>query len=229
MQYKELINFLDEHKINYSQTMLDKLDEYYELVIEWNQKINLTAITNKDEFYKKHFIDSLSPISYLSGKVCDIGSGAGFPGIVLAIFKPDISFTLIEPIKKRCTFLELVINKLNINNVIVLNKRSEELKIRETFDFVLSRAVAKLNILTEISFHLLKINGKAIFLKGDIQQEEITNANKTLNALGNQKFYQKIILDSKDYKRCLMIVSKTTKTDEKYPRAYNKIKNKPLK
>lgn len=214
---------------NIDEAKMHNLQHYYELLVEWNEKMNLTAITKKEDVYEKHFLDSLCIANDIHGKVADVGSGAGFPGIVLAISRPDVEFTLIEPLQKRCLFLSHVKENLKLNNVTILNMRSEEIDEVEQFDFVTSRAVAKTNTLIELSFKFLKINGKALFLKANfdaIDEQNTKNALNIINGSMNFKVVEKPMIA--DARRCVVEITKLIPTDTKYPRSFNKIKKKPL-
>ena len=180
--------FIEEVKklgISIDEDKLNKLEKYYELLIEWNEKINLTAITEKEEVYLKHFYDSLTLIKAYNLnqniKVCDVGSGAGFPGIVLKIFFENIDITLVDALNKRINFLNLVIDKLNLKKVHTIHSRAEDFTKNhiEEFDLVTSRAVAKLNMLNELCIPIVKINGYFIPLKANID-EEIKESEKSL-------------------------------------------------
>ena len=185
--------FIEEVKklgISIDDDKLNKLEKYYELLIEWNEKINLTAITEKEEVYLKHFYDSLTLIKAYNLnqniKVCDVGSGAGFPGIVLKIFFEDIDITLVDALNKRINFLNLVIDKLNLKKVHTIHSRAEDFAKNhiEEFDLVTSRAVAKLNMLNELCIPIVKINGYFIPLKANID-EEIKESEKSLKILNS--------------------------------------------
>ena len=172
------MNF-DEEVLNYhvSRETLQKLKDFMQILLEWNQKINLTRIIEKEDVYLKHFYDSLTInkiIDIYSQNICDLGSGAGFPGLVLAICFPKTKITLIESNGKKCYFLNLVKEKLKLNNVIVINERSEDYaqKNREKFDIVTARAVAPLKHLLEYGIPLLKVNGNFIAMKANVENEE---------------------------------------------------------
>ena len=167
-----------------------KLQEYKRMVIETNEVLNLTAITDSFEFDVKHLYDSLLISDYFDYKfknIMDLGSGAGFPGIPLAILLKDTNFYLVEPTKKRCDFLTRVKDALNLTNITIINKRSEDLDInfRGYFDFIVTRAVSRLNILLEISLPFLKTNGYLICYKGIKYQEEINDSNIALKILNS--------------------------------------------
>ena len=212
----------------------EKLNKYKDLVLETNKFLNLTAITNDEEFYIKHFYDSLLVVDYFDYKnktVMDLGSGAGFPGIPLAILLPETTFYLVEPTTKRANFLEKVKLELDLKNVIVVNKRAEELTLnfRSYFDFIVTRAVSALNILLEISIPFLKKDGYLIALKGMKYNEEIEQSRNGLKVLSSKVVeVKKEILPFINEERFNIIIKKENDVDKKYPRLYSKILKKPL-
>ena len=166
---------------------ISSFEEYFKILVEENSKYNLTAITSKEEVYYKHFLDSGLVLNYLdltNKSVCDVGSGAGFPGIVLKILCPSIKLYIIEPIGKRCNFLKMLCEKLKLDNVIIINDRAENIKeYRNYFDFVFARAVSNLQMLSELCVPLVKVGGKFVALKGSNYQEEIDLAANALKEL----------------------------------------------
>lgn len=224
------IDFFYE-KYTLTNEQKERFEKYLELIQEYNKVMNLTGIDDKFGVYLKHFYDSLLVIDFIKDdnlKIGDLGSGAGFPGIVLAIYYPNNEFTLIEPLQKRCKFLETVIEELGLTNVKVLNKRAEELD-HEQFDIVTSRAVAKLNILLELSIPLLKTGGKFIALKGANVEEEILTSKHAFNTLHSTlETKQKEIIPFEESTRYNLIIKKDKKTNAKYPRNFGKIKKSPL-
>ena len=211
-----------------------KLQEYKRMVIETNEVLNLTAITDSFEFDVKHLYDSLLISDYFDYKfknIMDLGSGAGFPGIPLAILLKDTNFYLVEPTKKRCDFLTRVKDALNLTNVTIINKRSEDLDInfRGYFDFIVTRAVSRLNILLEISLPFLKTNGYLICYKGIKYQEEINDSNIALKILNSSiEEVKKETLPFLNEERFNIIIKKNKEIDKKYPRLYSIIKKRPL-
>lgn len=213
----------------------EKITKFKELVLLYNEKINLTSIIDSFEFDVKHIEDSLLPskvIDFSSSKIMDIGSGAGFPGIPLSIYYPSSTFYLIEPTLKRCKFLEIVKKELDLNNVIIINQRAEDL-IKDPsfkdFDFVVSRAVSDLRILLELSIPYLKVNGKLIAYKGSNAKEEIENSKNALKELFSKVIYiQEEELSIKGQIRNNIIIEKQKETSKKYPRLYKDIKKRPL-
>lgn len=217
------------------QAVLDSLYIYYEMLYETSKVMNLTTIVELEEAYIKHFYDSLlmSKVVDLTKELslADIGTGAGFPGLVLKIVYPNLRVTLIEPIGKRCKFLQSVIDRLELKDIYVVNERAEDAvkKYRESFDIVTARAVASLNILSEICVPFVKINGLFIALKGSSYQEEIDNACQAVGKL-KVKLTKKVLLELplKLGERSILVYKKTESTPNIYPRLYAKIKKNPL-
>lgn len=216
--------------IELNEIQIRQFEKYMKLLIEWNEKMNLTAITKEDEIWEKHFYDSIVPFGKLSDvSLCDVGSGAGFPGMPLKIAFPSISLTIIEPLQKRCRFLETVKDELGLDNVTILSVRAEEYaKVnRESFDIVSARAVARLAVLLELCAPLVKVNGQLISLKGKQGHEELIEAGSAVSLLG-LKLRQEDKINIEDATRINLYFDKVKKTPEKYPRAYGQIKKKPL-
>lgn len=217
------------------QAVLDSLYIYYEMLYETSKVMNLTTIVELEEAYIKHFYDSLlmSQVVELTKELtlADIGTGAGFPGLVLKIVYPNLKVILIEPIGKRCKFLQSVIDRLELKDIYVVNERAEDAvkKYRESFDIVTARAVASLNILSEICVPFVKINGLFIALKGSSYQEEIDNACQAVGKL-KVKLTKKVLLELplKLGERSILVYKKTESTPNIYPRLYAKIKKNPL-
>ncbi len=231
-----LKNALLNLNINIDDNTMDKFNIYYDFLVEYNQKVNLTAIANYDDVMIKHFYDSLILTKGLpSGNInlCDVGAGAGFPSVPCAIVNKDINVTIVDSLNKRITFLnELVNNKLNINNVRPMHARAEEhaQKYREYYDVVTARAVARLNILAELCLPLVKTGGLFIAMKSTEGNEEVNEALNGISILGGK------IIDTKSFElpngmghRELIIIKKLKECPKKYPRQFSVIKNKPLK
>ena len=213
---------------------LNQLNKYQQLLKEKNQVMNLTGIVEKEEVFEKHFLDSLL-FSFHEDlndkKAVDVGTGAGFPGLVLAICYPNLHMTLLEPLTKRCNFLNEVITSLGLKNVEVVNERSEDYckNHRETFDFAFARAVCKLNLIIESIVPLLKVNGYFVALKGKIYQEEINQSQNALKELNSQvEKVKENTLPSESDVRGNIFIKKLAKTNLKYPRNYGQIKKRPL-
>ena len=226
-------NELAKIGIEITEKQLKDLAIYYQILKEENQKYNLTSITEEEAVYLKHFYDSLTIVKAIkldNQYICDVGTGAGFPGMVIKIVFPNTKIDLLDATSKKCQFLNMVIQKLHLENISVINARAEEYsrEIREQYDIVTSRAVAPLKHLLEYSIPLLKVNGNFIALKSNIDNEMINIAN----------YYQKLgitnetIIDFKLplelSKRTIYKVTKSQKTPLLYPRAYSQIKKKDI-
>ncbi len=209
-----------------------KFELYRSLLLEWNEKFNLTAITDKDEIEEKHFLDSLYMDKFVSlenKSLLDVGSGAGFPGLVLAIAHPTLKVTLLESNKKKTTFLMEAVKSLGLDNVRVVNSRAEDFKERESFDIVTARAVKELNILIELCFAFVKVKGQFIAYKSNAVDEEINHAKRAFKTLevGEISKYEYSLPTNKDA-RVLLVISKIKVTKKRYPRNYSEIVKAPL-
>ena len=234
MNQEQFIASLQKQGIILSEKQIKQFELYYTTLIEWNQKMNLTAITQKEDVYLKHFYDSLTisfdyPLEQQS--LCDIGAGAGFPSIPLKIVYPNLKITIVDSLTKRITFLKHLANVLELENVTAISARAEEYAkdYRESFDIVTARAVARLNILDELCLPLVKINGDFITLKGLKAQEELKEAKAGIEKLGGKvtKEIDFTLTDENDY-RSNIYIHKIKKTPSLYPRTFGKIKKKPL-
>ena len=224
-----LKRFLEEHNIDSS--LVTKFERYYVLLVDWNNKFNLTSITQKDEIEQKHFVDSLLGLDFINSgdKVCDIGSGAGFPSIPLAIVKSDCNFTLVDSLAKRIGFLNEVVGQLSLANCTCLHSRAEDFATNhKDFDICVARAVAPLPTLLEYTLPLLKVGGKLVANKGSNVQEEIDLSTKALSTLKG-KICQKLdtCLPNGDY-RCILVVEKYAPTPKGFPRGKNKPRQNPI-
>jgi len=180
----QFIQAIHELGIQLTQQQLEQFEQYMHILQEWNEKMNLTAITEEEEVWEKHFYDSILPFASLDpASMCDVGSGAGFPGIPVKIAFPKCKMTLIEPLQKRCRFLEAVVEELGLDNVKIINERAEDYAKdhRENFQIVSARAVAKLSILLELCIPLLKVNGIMVALKGKNGNEELQQAKRAIS------------------------------------------------
>ncbi len=233
MNKEEFVEELKKLKIEINETQLNQLDVYANFLLEYNKHTNLTAIKEKNLVYLKHFYDSLVLTPYIKPdqKILDIGTGAGFPGCVLAILNPKTYFTLLDSNNKKIKFLEELIKKLDLKNVELINIRAEEYvkKNLENFDLVTSRAVADLRILTELSLPALKIGGLFVPLKANIT-DELEASKETIEILGGQlETIEKYLLPYEKSQRTLLIIRHTRQTSLNYPRSYDKILKKALK
>ena len=233
MNKEQFIDELKKININITDDTMQKLEEYYHILVEENKKYNLTAITEESQVYLKHFYDSLCIIKITNldkQYLLDIGTGAGFPGMVLKIVFPNLKIDLLDSTNKKCQFLQIIIDKLKLKNINVINARAEEYakENREKYDIVTSRAVAPLKHLLEYSIPTLKVNGHFISLKSNID-EEIKNISN---------YYKKLYLSNEEivkyelpYEFSLRTLYKVTKNKETpliYPRMYSQIKKKDI-
>ncbi|MBD7913094.1 MULTISPECIES: 16S rRNA (guanine(527)-N(7))-methyltransferase RsmG [Clostridium] len=221
-----------------SEVQYEKFIKYMQLVQEWNKKINLTAIIDDEQFIKKHFIDCIK--AFKSDKLknarnlIDVGTGAGFPGVPIAIMRDDIEVTLLDSLNKRINFLNLVVKELNLTNVVTIHSRAEDgarLKdLRENFDVATSRAVANMTVLSEFCLPYVKVNGYFVALKGPAIDEELKECRNALGVLGG-KLEDVIELDIEgtDLKHNIVVVKKTKECPTSYPRKAGIITKKPLK
>ena len=225
------LNTLKQYDIQISDLQFEQLDKYAEILVEYNQKVNLTAITDPMGIENKHFLDSLlfakNPL--VKGKVVDVGTGAGFPGIVTKIFKPEIELTMIEPTGKRCTFLQYALDTIGIKADVVKERAEEAARKqwREQFDVATARAVADMRILSEYCLPLVKVGGHFIAMKGD-GEKELTPALKAIEKLGGKYLNMEQFNLPDESKRCVIICKKEKETPKVYPRNGGKIAKSPL-
>ncbi|HCC03330.1 MAG TPA: 16S rRNA (guanine(527)-N(7))-methyltransferase RsmG [Clostridiales bacterium] len=210
-------------KINNNQ--LEMFYKYMQLLLKWNEKINLTAITDENEIILKHFVDSLTVLKYIkeNDKIIDVGTGAGFPGIPIAIMMPNVKITLLDSLNKRINFLNEVIKELGLKNVETIHSRSEDcgkdMLYREKYDVSIARAVANLSTLSEYLLPFVKIGGKMICMKGSEIEEELKNAQYAIKVLGGKIISRdEFTLPDSDIKRNIIIVEKEQYTPKMYPR-----------
>ena len=230
-----LCKVLKDNHIEPSDDMLNKFETYYGFLVYYNKKVNLTAITDYSAVYVKHFADSaaFSSAFKTGASVCDIGTGAGFPGVVLKIIRPDLKLTLVDSLNKRVVFLDELTKKLNLKDVKCLHYRAEDLDFKEkylnSFDYVVARAVAGLPTLTEYCLPYVKIGGQFIAYKSNDVEVEIAESNKCIMQLGGIiNRFEKYHIDD-NIIRTAIIIDKCKNTDKKYPRGQNKPRTNPLK
>ena len=230
-EIKEKANKID---LQINDIQIEQFYNYMNLLLEWNQKINLTAITDENDIILKHFIDSITINKYLSDykNIVDVGTGAGFPGIPLKSIHNKLEYTLVDSLNKRISFLNDVINNLELNNITAVHSRVEDFAKdnRETFDIATSRAVASLNVLVEYLLPLIKVNGICICMKGPNIQEEIDNAKNAIELLGGKiETVEEITLPDSDITRNIIIIKKIKETPKKYPRKAGTAVKEPIK
>ena len=235
----KLQNGLDSLDISYDEDKLDKLISFYEMVVEKNKVMNLTGITDFDEFVEKHFIDSLIlakayPDISKNKFVIDVGTGAGFPGIPLSIIYNNSRFVLLDSLNKRINFINEVISSLSLRNVETIAGRAEDYArnplYREQFDLCVTRAVAEINLLSEYTLPFVKLAGECIFYKSSDIDEELQKGSNAITILGgNIDNVVKVKIPGTDYDRSLVVINKSEPTPDKYPRKAGTPKKKPLK
>lgn len=227
MNEQQFIEALRAKGIELSPTQIAQFRKYFELLVEWNEKMNLTAITEEKEVYLKHFYDSISAAFYYDftkvTTVCDVGAGAGFPSLPIKICYPHLEVTIVDSLNKRITFLNHLSEELGFQNTNFVHARAEEFgqnkKYRETFDVVTARAVARLSVLSELCVPLVKQGGQFVALKAAAGQEELKDATQAIKLLGT------ILVDSHEFtlpieesERTLYVFDKVKNTPKKYPR-----------
>ena len=237
MEKEEFFNEMQKKlTIKLSVEQLEKFYSYMSLLLEWNEKMNLTAITEPNEIILKHFVDSLTILKEINdnSKVVDVGTGAGFPGIPLSIANESLKITLVDSLNKRLIFLQEVIDKLELKNIEIVHSRAEDFgqnkKYRESFDIATSRAVANLSTLSEYLIPLVKINGKCICMKASDVEEEINQAKNAINVLGGTiEKIEEFKLPESDIGRTIIIINKQKQTPNKYPRKAGTPSKEPIK
>ncbi|MGM9808388.1 MAG: 16S rRNA (guanine(527)-N(7))-methyltransferase RsmG [Bacilli bacterium] len=234
MNFKEMQSLLLEKGIKVTDEMILKFQKYLDLLMEWNQKINLTALKTEEEIIEKHFYDSLlmaEEIKFDDQSLLDVGTGAGFPGIPLKIVFEDLFVTLLEPTLKRVNFLDIVIKELGLKKIVTINKRAEDYvkDARSYYDLVTARAVSRLNMLLELCMPLVKVDGLFLAMKGSKGEEEIQESINALKILNGEIFkIQKTKLVTDNDERMNIFIKKNDEISMKYPRSYGQIKKSPL-
>lgn len=226
---KDFIERLKTLDLHITKEQYEQFETYYTLLIEWNNKINLTAITEKKDVFLKHFYDSLcfvKGVKLSNQSILDIGSGAGFPSIPLKIMFPNLNITIIDALQKRIKFLDTLSKSLNID-IELIHGRAENLDQKESFDIVTARAVAPLNILSELCLPFVRLHGLFLPLKGNALEEEVNKSFEAIKTLGGE-YIKSIEYTYDDNTRTLAYIRKIKSTPKEYPRSFNKIKKKPL-
>lgn len=231
-----LQNYIKDYKITLTENQYEQFQKYFELLAEWNEKMNLTAITDESGVALKHFADSLSLLNFVdipqNSSLADVGTGAGFPGVVLKIARPDIKLTLIDSLNKRLVFLGEVCAQLGIEAELIHSRAengARDEKLRESFDFAVSRAVARMNVLSEYCLPYVKVGGAFCAMKGAQANEEFKESLNAINTLGG-KLEKKYFFELPENggERAIAVVRKVRNTPQKYPRQSGKIKAKAL-
>lgn len=235
MNEQQFISQLKLYNIEINKTQSELFYKYYQILIEYNQKVNLTAITEQEEVYLKHFYDCLTILTEynldLDATLCDVGAGAGFPSVPLKIMRPDLKVTIVDSLGKRIDFLKYLFKELGLTNIDAVHARAEEFVInsRESFDYVTARAVARLNVLSELCIPLVKLDGEFLAMKAATAKDEIDESKQAVLALGCK--LSKVIdleLPEDGGERHIIVYKKVRNTPQKYPRQFSKIKKNPL-
>lgn len=241
--YESMLKDFKSFEIELTDKQIEQLDKYYELLVDWNNKMNLTAITDFDEVCKLHFTDSVSSAQFFDFtkdnlSLIDIGTGAGFPGIVLKIVFPKLNVTLLDSLQKRIGFLNHVIDELSLNDegsITTVHGRAEDFsdskngELREKFDIAVSRAVARFSTLCEYCLPYIRVGGSFLSYKGDKASEEVAEANSAIFLLGGKlNSVNEFTLPDSDIQRAICIINKTQPTSSKYPRKAGTPQKSPL-
>ena len=228
---------LAEKGIILDERQLNQFNRYFELLVEWNEKMNLTAITEKEEVYLKHFFDSVSASFFVnlegSMKICDVGAGAGFPSIPLKICYPELHVTIVDSLNKRITFLDHLAKELGLTNTFFYHDRAETFakkpEFREQFDIVTARAVARMSVLSELCLPLVKEGGIFVAMKAANADEELKTAERAIKQLGGKvSAIHSFTLPIEESDRNIVVVKKMKKTPNKFPRKPGMPNKQPL-
>ncbi|HEY8892425.1 MAG TPA: 16S rRNA (guanine(527)-N(7))-methyltransferase RsmG [Clostridium sp.] len=238
MKYFDILNEASNNVgLEFNEKKYDEFMRYKDLIKEWNEKINLTAIKEDEEIIKKHFIDSMKVFKFDQLKnaksVIDIGTGGGFPGIPMKIIKPEINIVLLDSLNKRIKFLNEVIKDLQLENIKAIHGRAEdfaqEFQYREKFDIAVSRAVANLTVLSEFCIPYVKVGGYFVAMKGPAVEDEIKLSKNAIRMLGGKiEHIEKVYIEDSDLNHNLVIIKKIAGTQKKYPRKAGMVTRNPL-
>ncbi|MBZ9689766.1 16S rRNA (guanine(527)-N(7))-methyltransferase RsmG [Clostridium estertheticum] len=238
MKYFDIMNQSSNNEgLTFNEKKYEQFMKYKDLIKEWNEKVNLTAIKEDEEIVKKHFIDSIKVFKFQELKnaknIIDIGTGGGFPGIPMKIIKPEINIVLLDSLNKRINFLNEVIKELQLENIKAIHGRAEdfaqEKQYREKFDVAVSRAVANLTVLSEFCIPYVKVGGYFVAMKGPAVEEEIKSSKNAIRMLGGRiEHIEKVQIEGSDLNHNLVIISKIAETHKKYPRKAGMVTKNPL-
>lgn len=235
--YELMIRAADDVGLEMTEDKYNKFMKYMRLLQNWNEKINLTAITEDEDIIKKHFIDCIKAFKRDEFKnantLIDVGTGAGFPGLPIAIMREDLDVTLLDSLNKRINFLNIVIRELGLKNVTTIHSRAEDgardKKLRENFDIATSRAVANMSVLSEFCLPYVKVGGNFIALKGPSVEQEIQNSKNAIGTLGGKLIdICEVEIEDTELKHNLVVVKKIKECGKTYPRKPSSITKKPL-
>lgn len=227
MNVEQFQGMLEEKGIQLNSLQLDMFERYFQILVEWNEKMNLTAITEKEEVYLKHFYDSVSAAFFIDFKgemkICDVGAGAGFPSIPLKICFPNLSITIVDSLQKRIRFLEHLSNELNLKDTYFYHDRAEtfakRVEFREQFDVVTARAVARMSVLSELCLPLVKKGGQFIAMKAANAEDELKAAHKAIHQLGGElASIHSFELPIEESERNIVVLNKVKNTPKRFPR-----------
>ncbi|SCX95076.1 16S rRNA (guanine(527)-N(7))-methyltransferase RsmG [Ruminococcus sp. YE282] len=238
MEIKDyILQATENFKFKFNEIQITQLETYYNLLVEWNEKMNLTAITDAQGVVVKHFADSVSVLNYVdfpyNSSIIDVGTGAGFPGVVLKIARPDIKLTLLDSLNKRLVFLQNVLGEINLSADLIHSRAEDggrDKNLRESFDYAVSRAVANMNVLSEYCLPYVHVGGSFLAFKGRGAESEISAAKSAIKKLGGKiaETYN-FALPFDGGERAIVQIQKIAETPNKYPRNAGKIKSSPLK
>lgn len=227
MKIEQFQQLLKEKGIDLSPLQLEQFEAYYRLLVEWNEKMNLTAITEKEEVYLKHFYDSISAAFYFDFskpyKICDVGAGAGFPSIPLKICFPQLNISIVDSLNKRISFLNVLAETLKLSNVTFYHDRAETFaqkqEQRESYDIVMARAVARMSVLSELCLPLVKVDGTFLAMKASSAPEEMKAGAKAISILGGKaEQTHTFTLPLENSERTIVAIKKVKASPKKYPR-----------
>lgn len=228
----ELKRACEKNKIMLLEEQIEKFYKYMNLLIEWNQKINLTAIVEPKEIIQKHFIDSMSVLDYIQDKknIIDVGTGAGFPGVPIKIANPNINVTLLDSLQKRVNFLSEVVSQLELDKIKAIHSRAEDYakENRESYDVAISRAVANMSTLVEYLLPYVKQDGIVICMKGPNIEDELEKSKKAISILGGKIEHIEHLFLDEEMERNLIIIRKIKSTPKQYPRKAGKPAKEPI-
>ena len=235
MDLEQFIEYCYDLGIELTEKQLDQFEKFYQILVEENKKMNLTGITEREDVYLKHFYDCLTITESLDDitvkKLCDVGGGAGFPSVPIKIVYPNIEVTVVDSLEKRINFLRKVSNELELKKFKAVHARAEDFvkEYRNYYDVVTARAVARLNILSELCLPLTKMQGYFIALKGNTGNDEMNEAKKGISTLGGKHIStNNFTLPIEESSRSIIKIKKVKETPNKYPRNFGQIKKKPL-
>lgn len=237
-KYYDLLNSaVNDVGLDFDENKYNQFIKYMNLLKSWNEKVNLTAITDDLEIVNKHFVDSIKIFKFQplkdAKKVIDVGTGGGFPGIPMKIVKPELEIVLLDSLKKRISVLESILNDIKINDVTTIHGRAEEFGVkpefREKFDVVVSRAVANLAVLSEFCLPYAKVGGYFVALKGPSVDGEVNESKRAINELGGKLIdLIEVNIENTDLKHNLVVIKKIKNTPKQYPRKAGIVSKKPL-